>query len=41
MKRVRMNWMLKWLVTAVIIVSCLACHLGYAYPSSWKVDDGS
>ena len=30
MKRVGMNWMSEWLVVAVIVVSCLACHLGYA-----------
>ena len=30
MKRVGMNWMSAWLVVAVIIIACLACHLGYA-----------
>ena len=39
MKRVGMNWMSEWLVVAVIVVSCLACHLGYA--PSWEADDGS
>ena len=39
MEKVRINWMLEWLVTAVIIISCLPCHVGHTQTrkaQSWE-----